>query len=198
MKKLALALALVSAAIGAAPAAAQQSEAYRFIKAIKEGDAVTVQSIASAPTGSITINAKDGDSGDGALHLLVRERNRTWIAFLLGKGARPDLQNEEGFSPLALAAQLGWYEGADLLLSRRAEVDLANDRGETPLILAVQRRDVPLVRLLLSKGADPKKTDRVAGYSAIDYARRDARSAAILKALETPPAPKKEAFGPKL
>ena len=44
---------------------------------------------------------------------------------------------------------------------------------------------------LLASGANPARTDRAAGMSALDYARRDTRSAVILKLLEetTPPAP---------
>jgi ankyrin repeat protein len=117
---------------------------------------------------------------------------------MLGKGARPDLQNKEGMTPLAIAAQIGWIEGAELLLRRKAKVDLANSRGETPLILAVQRRDLEMVRLLVDKGADPKRQDSVAGYSALDYARRDGRSQAILKLLETPAKPARAVAGPSL
>jgi ankyrin repeat protein len=65
--------------------------------------------------------------------------------------------------------------------------------------MAVQRRDVPMVRLLLSKGADPKRSDNVAGYSALDYAKQDKRATAVLKLLEAPPAkPERPVAGPKL
>ena len=40
--------------------------------------------------------------------------------------------------------------------------------GETPLIAAVHARNVPLVRLLLEKGADPDRNDN-SGRSARDY-----------------------------
>ncbi len=86
-----------------------------------------------------------------------------------------------------------------MLLRRGASVDLANSRGETPLMLAVQKRDIALVRLLLAKGADPKRTDSVSGYSALDYAKRDGRAAAIVKLLEAPAAkPARPVAGPKL
>jgi ankyrin repeat protein len=56
-----------------------------------------------------------------------------------------------------------------------------------------------MVRLLLARGANPKRTDNVAGYSALDYAKQDRRSAAVLKLLEAPPAkPAREIAGPKL
>jgi ankyrin repeat protein len=191
-------LAAAALALFAAPATAQGfSDAYNFLKAVREGDGSKVSELASVP-GSIVVNAKDRATGDGALHIVARDRNLGWLAFLIGKGARPDLQNNEGMTPLAIATQIGWAEGAQLLLDRRASVDLANVRGETPLILAVQNRDLAMVRLLLGRGANPKRTDRVAGYSALDYARKDARSAAIVKLLEAPVTPAKAAQGPGL
>jgi ankyrin repeat protein len=71
-----------------------------------------------------------------------------------------------------------------MLLKRRAQVDATNGQGETALILAVQQRDLAMVRLLLAAGANPARTDRAAGMSALDYARRDTRAAVILKLLE--------------
>lgn len=195
--KLGLAAA-IAMAVAAMPAPAQQfSDGFTFLKAVKERDGEKVSILLSEP-GSVVINAKDRGDGDAALHIIVRERDLTWLSFLMGKGAKLDIENAQGNTPLALAAQLGWTEGAELLLARRASVDMANARGETPLILAVQRRDLPMVRLLLGKGANPSRTDSVAGYSALDYAKQDRRAAAILKLLETPARPAKEVAGPSL
>jgi ankyrin repeat protein len=55
-----------------------------------------------------------------------------------------------------------------------------------------------MVRLLMSRGADPKRTDSVAGYSALDYAKRDGRAVAIVKLLEAPRATTKKMQGPTL
>jgi uncharacterized protein len=184
----------------AVPAGAQLnfSNSYTFLKAVKERDGDKVTNLLASPS-SFVINTRETGSGNGALHIVTRDRDLTWLSFLLGKGARADLQNEGGDTPLMLASQIGWVEGADMLLRRGAKVDLANGRGETPLILAVRQRDVPMVRLLLAKGADPKHTDSVAGYSALDYAKQDGRAAAILKMLENPaPKPDREVAGPKL
>jgi ankyrin repeat protein len=167
----------------AVPAFAQSySESYTFLKGVRERDGATVQAIASRPNPAV-LNARDGN-GEGALHILVRGRDLTWLSFLLARGARPDLQTSEGTTPLTLAAQLGWVEGAEQLLARGANPNLGNSRGETPLIFAVQRRDLPMVRLLVSQRADPNQTDNVAGYSALDYARQDRRAATILRELE--------------
>jgi ankyrin repeat protein len=82
------------------------------------------------------------------------------------------------------------------LLARGASVNLGNRSGVTPLIVAVQRRDVQMVRLLLSQRADPNQTDNVAGYSAIDYAQQDPRAAPILRLLQQSVAPRPAAPAP--
>lgn len=180
------------------PATAQQySDSYTFLKAVRERDGNKVTDLASVP-GTVVLSAKDRSTGDTALHIVARNRDLSWLGFLLAKGAKADAQNNEGMTALAIAAQLGWTEGVEALLNRRASVDMANVRGETPLILAVQKRDVMTVRQLIAKGANPKKADRVAGYSALDYAKRDSRSAAIVKALEAPAPVQAPVAGPKL
>ncbi len=195
--KFARALAASMVLALAVPASGQQnfSDSFAFLKAVKERDGDKVTSLVSEP-GSTVINTRDRGNGEGALHILVRGRDLNWLNYLLSKGARPDIQTNRGDTPLTLAAQIGWVEGAELLLARRASVDLANGRGETPLILATQRRDMPMVRLLLSRRADPKRTDNVAGKSALDYARDDPRAGAVLKMLEAKAAPAKPVAGP--
>ena len=184
-------------ALAAVPAAGQNfSDSYTFLKAVKERDGTKVNALVGGATGSIVINSRDRTNGEGALHYTVRARDITWLAFLLGKGARPDIHSNRGDTPLTLAAPIGWVEGAEQLLTRWASVDLANGRGETALILATQRRDLPMVRLLLARRADPKRTDNVAGMSALDYAKQDPRASAVLRLIEAKLAPAKPAQGP--
>lgn len=185
-------------ALAAVPGLAQMtySDSYTFLKAVKERDAAKVNALVGSSTGPIIVNSRDRTNGEGALHYTVRARDIIWLAFLLSKGARPDIQSNRGDTPLTLAAQIGWVEGAEQLLVRRASVDLPNGRGETPLILATQRRDLAMVRLLLGRRADPKRTDNVAGMSALDYAKQDPRAGAVLKLLEAKLAPAKPAQGP--
>ena len=192
------ALVTALALAAAVPASGQEgSNGYSFIKAVKDRNGSKVESLLVAP-GSTVSSAKESGSGNGALHLVTLDRDVNWLGFLVGKGLKVDARNAQGNSALSIAAQLGWVEGAQLLLRYSASVDHANNRGETPLILAVQQRDLAMVRLLLSRGADPKRTDSVAGYSALDYAKRDGRAVAILKLLETPRAGNKKMQGPTL
>lgn len=183
-----LLLAALAVSIAVPVAAQNYSEGFTFLKAVRERDGATADRILSNPS-STAINVRDPGTGDGALHILVRGRDSAWLGFMLGRGARPDSQNNDGATPLVLAAQLGWIDGAEALLARRANPNLGNSRGETPLIFAVQRRDMPMVRLLLQNRADPNQTDHVSGNSPIDYARQDNRATAILRALEGPRQP---------
>lgn len=197
IRKTTMIVALACMALAPVPALAQQSNGLQFLEAVKKRDGAKATDFVSR-SGSTVINARDFGEGNGGLQFMVRERDLTWVSFLLGKGASVDLQNKAGNTPLALAAQIGWIEGAQLLLGRKAQVDLPNAGGETPLIHAVHKRDLAMVRLLLGAGANPKRPDSKAGYSALDYAKQDRRAAAVLKVLEAGAEKPREAAGPVL
>jgi ankyrin repeat protein len=143
-------------------------------------------------------SAKETGTGNSALHLVALDRDLCWLSFLIGKGLKVDARNGEGLSASAIAAQLGWVRRTAASRSAGAAVDLPNNRGETPLILAVQKRDLGMVRMLLARGANPRRTDSIAGFSALDYAKQDRRAAAIVKLLEAPPAKAGKMQGPTL
>ena len=176
-------------------ASAQFSDSYNFLKAVKERDGSKATDILSKP-GSVIVDTRDALSGETALHIVVKRRDITWLAFLLARGAKPDIRDGAGNTPLIAATLIGFVEGADLLLKQGAQVDATNGQGETPLILAVQARDITMVRLLLAAGANPAKTDRATGLSAIDHAARDNRAAVILKLLQDAK-PVKPVAGPR-
>jgi ankyrin repeat protein len=191
------AAALALAVVAGAPAAAQNySQGYLFLKAVKDKDPDKVNQLV-ASSANVVLNIRDQSDGEGALHYVTRDREIVWLNFLLTKGARADIQNNRGETPLSIATQIGWSEGAELLLIRGASVDLGNQRGETPLMIDVQHRDLPMVQLLLGHGANPNKSDRVSGYSALEYAKRDPRATAIVKALTDKAGPAKSGAGPK-
>src|SRR5918999_2012466 len=104
-------LAPVAAALmlSAAPVLGQAaySDGFAFLKGVRERDAAKVQELASRPNPAI-LNYRDTSSGEGALHILVRDREIDWLRFLLARGARADIQMNDGTTPLIMAAQLGW------------------------------------------------------------------------------------------
>ena len=75
--------------------------------------------------------------------------------------AHPELvhaRGTNGNSLLNLAGGCAALDCALLLLERGAEPDLANDRGWTPLHQAGYSNQVGLAEVLLSKGADPRRS----------------------------------------
>jgi uncharacterized protein len=183
-RKSSLSIALAAAAMLAAqPAMAQFSDSYNFLKAVKDRDGAEAEKFLNEP-GSVIINTKDDSSGETALHIVTARRDTTWLAFLLQKGANPNLADRKGVTPLMVATQLGFAEGAATLLKYKANVDGSNRSGETALIRAVQLRNPEMVRLLLKAGANADKRDSIAGLSAREYAAQDGRNSAILGIIE--------------
>ena len=167
----------------ASPAAAQVATGgFEFVEAVKNGDGGKLQELLSRyPAGIVDSRADDGSTG---LILAVAREDEDFTAFLLNKGANPNLATKSGDTALMAAARTGFAQGAEWLLSQGAKVDAVNRQGETALIVAVQSRQPALVKLLLDAGADPDRTDAAAGYSARDYATRDSRSRELLKLIE--------------
>jgi uncharacterized protein len=182
----------------AGPAAAQFSDSYNFIQAVKDGDGTKAMQFLNKP-GEPVLNTKEPGTGETALHIVVRQHQENWVAFLLSRGALPDAKDHDGNTPLHVAASVDDTDAITLLLERGARVNVTNNNGETPLILAVHRRDPAAVRILVANGADPKLADTIAGKSARDYAAEDSRSAALVKLMDdAKPAPAKHISGPVL
>jgi ankyrin repeat protein len=145
------------------------------------------------------VNSRDISSGETALHIVIARRDNTWLGFLLGKGANPNIADNDGNTPLMDAVQARFEEGVRTLVAHGAQLDKPNDSGETPLIRAVQLRDLGLVRILVAQGANADKRDSIAGMSARDYAIRDGRTPGLIEALsaaKTTVAPKGPVQGP--
>lgn len=184
-----LAFMLLGAALFNAPAHAQFSDSYNFIKAVKDRDVLKAKNLLDKP-GSTVVNTRDQDSGDTALIIALKRREAPWMSFLLQNGADPNRRNRAGDTALILAAGNGYVDGIRLLLVVKANVDATNSRGETALIKAVQAREVEAVQMLLDAKADPDRSDNLTGMSARDYAARDDRSGRIGQLLAD--APKKD------
>ena len=189
-------LALAMLMTAAAPLTAQIGgrDGENFLAALKEGKASEAVDLVEAP-GSTVVNYR-GLDGNAALHIVTRNRNSTWLGFLLSKGADPNVGDANGDTPLILAARVGYSEGVARLLMKKPQVDKANKLGETPLIVAVQARQPAIVKMLLEAGANPDKQDHASGYSARDYARRETRSTEMLRLIESVKARKAAIVGP--
>jgi ankyrin repeat protein len=188
-----LASVIAGAMLFAAPAQAQYSDQYLFLKAVKEKDGDKIVELLSTP-GSTLVNSRDLTTGESGLHIAVERRDLLWVKFLLQQKANPNIRDNKGVSPLVLAAQLGFVDGADALIKAGAQVDIPNSTGETPLIAAVHKRDFQIMRLLLKAGADPDRTDN-SGRTARDYAKLDGPNSQLLSEIEANQKPAGEREG---
>ena len=197
-RRLALLFAATLVAVPAAAPAQRMSDSYEFLKAVRDANGNKVTEMLDKP-GSTIVNTRDKDSGDTALHLVVKRGNDTYVRFLISRGANINAQDGRGNTALLLAVNGNCMACIDALLARRANVNLGNASGETPLIRAVQTRNLDLTRRLLTAGANPDQTDSVAGMSARDYAKRESRYPTIAKLVaDAPKAGAGGAAGPKL
>ncbi len=179
----------------ATPAAAQFSDSYSFLKAVRDRDGAKANDLLGKGSPTL-VDTADLSTGERGLHIAVKARDLSWVGFLIQKGARVDLKDGQGNTPLMVAARVGNLEAARVLISRGANLNTTNSAGETPLIASVQRRDLAMTRLLLTQGADPTRRDVGSGLSARDYAVRDGRSDALIKLMdEITPVPKQVVAG---
>lgn len=184
-----MAMAALGLALPAAAPAQMMSDSYKFLEAVRKSDGAAVTGFVEKP-GTTLINTRDRTTGETALLITVSRRDLTYMRYFLEHGARPDIAGNDGRTPLMIAVERRFPEGVEALIAYKANVNQSNNRGETALMRAVQMQDVPMVRLLVTNGADPHKRDALAGMSARDYAVRDARIPGMLEALDAAkPAP---------
>ncbi|CAN7994082.1 unnamed protein product [Ixodes hexagonus] len=90
----------------------------------------------------------------------VDARRASVVHYLLKVGANPQAKGEDGMTCLHLAARCGSLEVCGIFLALDIfPINVQDDGGWTPLVWASEHRRVEIVRLLLSKGADPNLRD---------------------------------------
>jgi ankyrin repeat protein/truncated hemoglobin YjbI len=122
-------------------------------------------------------------SGHTALHYAVRGGKLPLIALLLGRGATPHVQDDQGLTPLLhLARTRASFDPVpvlELLLSHGADVDARDERGATLLMSYARQGQAAPVRQLLAHGADPSAQNG-RGMTAADLARPHPEIVALL------------------
>ncbi|CAG0905805.1 unnamed protein product [Cyprideis torosa] len=124
---------------------------------------------------SITVNYAKGHLGTEEvtmtwLHLFALLPGYHHVKLLLHHGADPKaVTSPLNRTPLHLAATL---EIATVLIDNEAEVNVRDRWGQTPLYLATRLDHQPIVKLLLSNGADPNIPDKAERTPLLHASRR--------------------------
>ena len=100
----------------------------------------------------------------------AREGMTEELAGFVDHGLPADVQDEDGNTPLMLAAYHGHAETVRVLVERGADVDRRNHRDQSPVAGAVFKGEDEVVRVLVDAGADLD-----AGTPSATADRRDVR-----------------------
>lgn len=115
-----------------------------LLAAARFGQAFAVRRLVSAGADLHAVSPQ----GRGILHCAVEGDAPEILAMALKRGAAINRKDDDGYTPLALAAELGGLELARTLLKAKADKALTDGQGRTPRQIALVHRDKPMARLL--------------------------------------------------
>ena len=124
------------------------------------------------------------------LHCAVHASALDVVRTLLRHGADPNVVDRDGLAPLHYAAAATHppvfsHAGVvDLLISHGAYVSVGDNQRRTPLHLAAAVGNAPLVRLLISAGADVDAVECILGETAVNIAAAYGRYDAMVELCE--------------
>ncbi|KAK2810580.1 hypothetical protein FQN50_002837 [Emmonsiellopsis sp. PD_5] len=107
----------------------------------------------------VSVDSREEDTLFTPLHQAAMRGYLGIAAFLLEKGADPQVKNCQGQTPLHLAARHGMVSVIELLLDQGALVNATSYNGKTALHKAAKANSLDTVRLLLDRGADVNALD---------------------------------------
>lgn len=153
----------------------------RLLDAARRGDRAATRASARAAG---DVNARGGD-GTTALHWVAHWDDLESADVLIRAGARVNVADDGGVTPLALACVNGSAPMVRRLLKAKADPNLAGPGGETPLLTASRTGNAEAVRLLIAHGAriDDRETSR--GQTPLMWAIAEGHASVVHALLES-------------
>ncbi|XP_068435470.1 protein TANC1-like isoform X2 [Clinocottus analis] len=118
---------------------------------------------------AVQMDAHDSLWGETVLSAAAGRGRTEVCAFLLERGAGPEIPNRRGMAPLLSATKHGHTQVVELLLKQDADINVNEKQGRTALMLAASEGHVSTAELLLSKGASLSSADQE-GLTALSWA----------------------------
>ena len=100
-------------------------------------------------------NLRAKENGYTSLHMPTYRGYGKIVKMLLSAGANPNVQDNDGDTPLLLAAREGHNNIVKILINENADLDIKNNNGDTALALASYRNHQEIAKLLLETQANP-------------------------------------------
>ncbi|KAJ5311725.1 hypothetical protein N7476_007585 [Penicillium atrosanguineum] len=132
----------------------------------------------------MNLNFQNPINGNTALHLAVASRRPRIILFLLEKSASIDIANNEGLTPLQMAANTDNCEAISLLLQHCASVEARSTAGPTALQYAAWKGHWIAFDLLLIGGADINVWNKQGETLLHEQARHSTNTSIVTKLLD--------------
>ncbi|MEP7310754.1 MAG: ankyrin repeat domain-containing protein [Acidobacteriota bacterium] len=141
----------------------------RLIDAVKAGNRDAVRALLKKPASANDVNAAEPD-GTTALHWAVRADDQDTAQMLLRAGAKANVANRYGVTPISLAAGNANAAIVDLLLAAGADANTSLPHGETVLMTAARSGNPAVVKSLLMHGARVDASEDRLGETALIWA----------------------------
>jgi len=119
--------------------------------------------------GPVDVNRAQPD-GTTPLHWAAYRVDQELVQRLLKKGAKANVVNHYGASPLAEAVRVASVPIVGILLEAGADANVANEDGQTALMLAARTGNVGVAELLVKHGADVNRRERFHDQTAVMWA----------------------------
>lgn len=104
------------------------------------------------------------------VHAAATHHDWPTLLNLLRSGFAIDVRDDQGDSPLYVAARQGRLEAVRKLMQYGASLEAANDSGHTPLMAAVVAENIEVVQLLLRAHASIKASTPGTGQTVLHWA----------------------------
>jgi len=127
------------------------------------------------------------DNGWAALHWAAHNGHDGAVACLIDNDANIDCHDDDGWDALHHAASQGHDAACNVLVNCGSDIDgkATGTFGRTPLMLAAWNGHASTVLSLINNGASINMEDEPSGMSAVHYAARFNRPAALATLLES-------------
>jgi len=136
--------------IATAALAEESAPPTNIFEAARQGDLAAVKSFEAKNQSVVAQDAL----GSTPLHHAAAGGHEDVAAYLLDRGADPNLVNSDGFTPLHNCALTGDSATAALLVARGSSVYMRDNLQQTPLNCCALKNNLGVAKALVANGAD--------------------------------------------